>query len=307
MKLRFWYFGLIFSTSLSICGQQDPIFNGYLFNQLIINPAYANADNALNASLFGRNQWGGFAGAPITQSFNLCTPLGLSQKNGVGVQFINEQIGSFKTVKAMGSYAYKINLSVGYLCLGLRGGVINYNIDKSKLDYKDVSDARSMQNINNALLPNVDAGLYYFTNNYFVSLSCNQLVEKSFFSTNSLLSQNLKRHYYLMSAYYFKAGQHLKIKPSFLIKYVTGSPLNVDLNLNFIIKDRISTGFSYRNSGSIAFLVVGDLNEKFRVGYSYEHILNSIQSYVKFGGHELFINFRLGKSTKVNKIANPRF
>jgi type IX secretion system PorP/SprF family membrane protein len=307
MKLRFWYLGLIFSLNLLIYGQQDPIFNGYLFNQLIINPAYANADNALNASIIARNQWGGFAGAPNTQSFNLCTPLGLSQKNGVGMQFINEQIGSFKTLKALGSYAYKINLSVGYLCLGLRGGIIHYNIDKSKLDYKDVSDPRSMQNINNTLLPNVDAGLYYFTNNYFVSLSCNQLVEKSFLSINTILLQNLKRHYYLMSAYYFNAGQHLKIKPSFLIKYVAGSPLNADLNLNLIIKERISTGFSYRNSGSIAFLVVGDINEKMRIGYSYEHILNSIQSYVKFGGHELFLNFRLNNTTKINRIANPRF
>jgi type IX secretion system PorP/SprF family membrane protein len=287
--------------------QQEPIFNGYLFNQFIINPACANADGVINGSLYARNQWGGFNGAPNTQSISVHGPLGIAQKNGFGIQCINEQIGSFKTFKSMASYSYKINLSIGYLCLGLRGGIINYTIDKSKLDYKDASDPRSLQLMNNMLLPNFDAGLYYYSNNYFVSLSCNQLVEKSFFTTNNLLSQQLKRHYYFMSAYYFNAGQHLKIKPSFLIKYVYGAKINADLNLNLIIKNRISTGFTYRNSGSIAFLIVGDVNEKLRIGYSYEHILNPIQSYVKFGAHELFLNFRLSTSKKVNRIANPRF
>jgi type IX secretion system PorP/SprF family membrane protein len=175
-KKRIVNLGVVLLFTTYGFAQQEPIFNGYLFNQFIINPAYANADGVINGSLYARNQWGGFNGAPNTQSISVHGPLGIAQKNGFGIQCINEQIGSFKTFKSMASYSYKINLSIGYLCLGLRGGIINYTIDKSKLDYKDASDPRSLQLMNNMLLPNFDAGLYYYSNNYFVSLSCNHLM-----------------------------------------------------------------------------------------------------------------------------------
>ena len=45
------------------------------------------------------------------------------------------------------------------------------------------------------------------------------------------------RHFYLASGIIIDAGRDLKIKPSVLVKYVSGAPLQYDLNINFLLND----------------------------------------------------------------------
>ncbi len=37
--------------------QQDALFSQYMFNQLVINPAYAGSSDVMNITAVGRKQW----------------------------------------------------------------------------------------------------------------------------------------------------------------------------------------------------------------------------------------------------------
>ena len=64
-------------------GQQDPLFSQYMFNPLIINPAYAGSREALSATILHRSQWVGFDGAPTTQTLGVHAPLRKKKVNPV--------------------------------------------------------------------------------------------------------------------------------------------------------------------------------------------------------------------------------
>ncbi len=47
-----------------VYGQQDPHYTQYMYNQNILNPAYAGSRGDLSIGLLGRTQWVGIEGAP---------------------------------------------------------------------------------------------------------------------------------------------------------------------------------------------------------------------------------------------------
>ena len=56
----------IFAVSfpLQLMGQMFPESDQYIYNALVINPAFAGCQDALSASIIYRNQWVGFKDAP---------------------------------------------------------------------------------------------------------------------------------------------------------------------------------------------------------------------------------------------------
>ena len=55
--------------------QQDPLVTQYMFDFLLINPAYAGSHDQLSASLLTRKQWLGLQGSPFTSSLSAHSPL----------------------------------------------------------------------------------------------------------------------------------------------------------------------------------------------------------------------------------------
>jgi type IX secretion system PorP/SprF family membrane protein len=54
-----------------VYGQQDPHYTQYMYNQNILNPAYAGSRGDLSIGILGRTQWVGIDGAPNTQTLNI--------------------------------------------------------------------------------------------------------------------------------------------------------------------------------------------------------------------------------------------
>ena len=62
---------LLFLTfNISAYAQQDPLFSQYMFNKLVVNPAYAGSREVFTADLLNRYQWVGIEGAPKTLTRN---------------------------------------------------------------------------------------------------------------------------------------------------------------------------------------------------------------------------------------------
>src|SRR4051812_11634722 len=85
--------------------QQKVQFTQYMFNGLVLNPAYAGAEEALSLTFIQRNQWSGIENAPTTQTFSAHT-LFKKKHFGMGLTMVNDKIGVHKNLSALSNYAY---------------------------------------------------------------------------------------------------------------------------------------------------------------------------------------------------------
>lgn len=100
------FIGLICFVFLHVVvAQQDPQYNLYQFNPLVINPAYAGARDGLSGAANVRNQWVGFDGAPKTSVLSVHSPI-LNKNIGVGMTILSDRIGPRNLVGFSGNFAY---------------------------------------------------------------------------------------------------------------------------------------------------------------------------------------------------------
>src|SRR5438045_3508557 len=83
-----FYLSISVLISQTLCAQQAPLVSHYMFNQLLINPAYAGSHEYVSTTLLYRRQWAGIDGAPVTQSASIH---GLIPKKRLGLGFYLQQ------------------------------------------------------------------------------------------------------------------------------------------------------------------------------------------------------------------------
>src|SRR5262245_36766350 len=150
-------FCLLASTWSS--GQQRPIQSLYMFDPLLINPAYAGTQVQLSATGIYRNQWVNLDGAPKT--FTATIHSGFYQnKMGLGVILANDQIVIHNDFSFYGVYSYKIQFAnKATLSMGIQGGFNNLRSDYNKLTLKVLTDP-NLSGVVTKFNPNVGAGLF---------------------------------------------------------------------------------------------------------------------------------------------------
>src|SRR5882762_10603964 len=95
---------LFISAGSLVYAQQRPIQSLYMFDPLLINPAYAGNQVQLSATAIYRNQWVNLDGAPKT--FTATAHSGFKKKKvGVGFILSNDQIGIHNDVGLYGCYS----------------------------------------------------------------------------------------------------------------------------------------------------------------------------------------------------------
>mgnify|MGYP001318642347 CR=1 FL=1 len=292
-------------TSYNLQAQQDALYSQYMFNQLVINPAYAGSRESVSAVLLAREQWMKVDGAPSTQTFSMHSPFA-KHKMALGINLINDAIGPTKNTGAFLSYAYHLKVSSGKLSLGLRGGIFNSMMDWRKLNYQDQSDRFiGSQNLN-AIIPSFDFGAYYYTRKFYAGISSTHLNETKYKYNNYPNDANLylRRHYMITLGAAFEINKNLVLKPSTLIKYVENVPVNVDLNFSTLYKKIWWIGASYRSSGSIVGLTEFNLAETWRIGYACDVAINRMKRYSGLS-HELMLGVDF--NFKKTKSVSPRY
>jgi type IX secretion system PorP/SprF family membrane protein len=277
-------------------GQQSIVFSQYIFNGLLINPAYAGSHVQLSGTLTYRNQWVNFEGAPVTSTLGVHTAL-LKGRVGVGLLITEDLIGSYKNTLIMPSYAYIIKdpIGGGTLSLGVQAGVNNFNADFSsiKLRYDNGQDP-SFNRYMNEFKPNFGGGAFYYSKKMWAGFSVPTILTHKKLFSGSFEQLKLPRFYYLNFG--LKLPIDLRTKkfwfhPSILLRMQDGTPLSADLNAMIAYEDQISVGTSYRSGdGAVAF-VNFKLSEKFYVGYSYDFTASRLRQFSN-GSHEIMINYR---------------
>ena len=300
--------------------QQDALYSQYMFNPLVLNPAYAGSREALSMVLLHRSQWWGFDGAPSTQTFSAHTPLILlgnksgkrkrsraleNKKIGVGLNLINDNIGASNSLGIFGSGAYRLTIGEAKLSMGLKAGFFRYRINWNEIDYPDKTTSY-INNKDTRILPSFDFGLYYYTDMFYAGAAITHLSEPRIAvdSANNKIDGHLSRHLILTAGYAFMVNEFIIFKPSFLIKYVKSAPLAVDINTNFLFYGKLWVGTSFRWKNGIVFLTEFNFTDQLKAGYAFDLTLNPIRKHSK-GSHEIFISADL--NLWKTKVKCPRF
>lgn len=288
-----------------IYAQQDAQYTQYMYNPMNINPAYAGSRDVL--SIFGmhRTQWVGLEGAPVTNVFALHSPL-KNPRIGLGFSVVNDRIGPSDENSISVDFAYRIPVSEeSILSFGLKTTANLLNVDYTKLDIFDPTDGEFQNNIDNRFSPNFGAGIYLYSESYYLGVSVPNFLETEYYDDNNRSSLAKERmHYYVMGGYVFDLNSDLKFKPAILSKIVSGAPLQIDLTANFMFHDKFILGGAYRWDAAVSLMAGFQISDKLLIGYSYDMETTKLANY-NSGSHELFLRFELFNSSL--KTINPRF
>src|SRR6478609_3558703 len=219
--------------------QQRPVQSLYMFDPILMNPAYAGSAVQLSATAIYRNQWVNLDGAPKTLTASVHSGF-LKSKMVLGVIFANDQIGIHNDASFYGIYSYKIKLTpTSTISFGLQGGFNNLKSDYNKLNLKNQGDP-NLSGVVTKFNPNVGTGLYYRNKAFYVSLSVPQLIKNKVFDVEDPAGTSLsrqERYYYALVGSKFKLSAYLKLFPSVLMRFQDEAPVSFDLNSTFVLYD----------------------------------------------------------------------
>ena len=291
-----------FSLKINIFAQQDPQYSQYMFNQLAINPAYAGAKEAISTTMFYRDQWG-FDGAPKTGSLTVHSPM-RKRKVALGFAFTNDRIGPKNTNGILGSYAYRIKLGKGKLSMGLRLGIYQYKYSYGEHDFEEANDQFNAPST--VITYTADAGVYYYTNTTYAGLSMTHLdrghLQKPIGST--IDSSRLEYHVFLTGGKAWELSEKLIFNPSFMLKAVKNSPPTADINLSFLLQQRLWLGISARIKYGIVAYTQFYINNKFKIGYAYDFGINKPARQLG-STHEIMLSYDFSMSKP--PFVSPRY
>ncbi len=283
--------GLFLLSWIHVFSQQKAMFTQYMFNGLVINPAYSAVDDALNITALARQQWVGFKGAPNTQTFSVHSPIKESNTS-VGMILMRDQIGEVISENgAFATLAHKVQLGdYTYLALGVNAGISKY-VGQYSLTGSSSAATDPVFADQNSLRGNFGVGVMLFSEKFYAGISSPFFYYRDLGDASST-STAYKPHYIMQGGYLVDISDDIKFKPNALIKYVNGSPIQIDLNANFLLKETLWIGGSLRSMDSFDVLAELQVTPNIQVGYSYDFTTTQL-SKVEKGSHEIVLSFRL--------------
>lgn len=287
-------------------GQQELMVSQYMFNGLLLNPAYAGSHPYFSTSLLHRSQWVKFDNAPVNQVFAIDGPIA-NNKMGVGLHVTNDSHGIINQLDIGASFSYKLQLGEGDLSFGLRASMASYSAKISEITVWDEDDVYNYTDIDGAFATKFGFGIYYNTDDWYAGLSIPTIysLDDNILQEGSLADTYFAQHYYLNGGVVFKPSYTLAIKPSILVKYLPAAPIEVDINCNFLINRRLWLGAGYRTNDALIAMIEYNITPQLRAGYAYDYTLTDIGTYSN-GSHEIMLGFDFGRDVEIKK-RSPRY
>ncbi|MFC5046597.1 type IX secretion system membrane protein PorP/SprF [Aquimarina hainanensis] len=306
---------IAFFVLTSLYAQQDAQYTQYMYNTISVNPAYAGSRGVFSINGLHRSQWVGLDGAPRTQTISFNTPLGDTDRVGLGVSIVNDEIGPTRETYFDIDFSYTIPTSdIGRLSFGLKAGGHLLDVDFQRLSKFDVNDALFENNIDNKFSPNVGIGLYYYTDRFYMGLSAPNLLETKHFDESATVNNNNSEafiaeeriNYYLITGHTFDINEYIKFKPALLTKLVFGAPLQVDVSASFLLYEKLTLGVGYRWDAALSGMVGLQVSDAMMVGFGYDRETTELGKAVfNDGSYEVLVRFELFK--KYDRVLTPRF
>lgn len=297
--------------------QQDAQYTQYMYNTIVVNPAYAGSRGVLNFTGLHRSQWVGLDGAPRTQTLSLHAPVG--ERVGLGGSIVHDEIGPTQETYANVDFAYAIPTGEkGKLALGLKGGLRVMDVNFDRLDIFSRAqnqgfDPSFTNNVEDQVSPTIGVGLFYYTDKFYFGLSAPNLLETRHLdretlgdspSSSQLAEERI--NYYITAGRTFDLTDNVKFKPAVFSKLVFGAPLQVDVTANFLLYEKFTLGAAYRWSAALSALVGFQISDTTMIGFAYDRETTELgNSQINDGSYEIFMRFELFRASR--RIITPRF
>ena len=295
---------LVLFACIDINAQQNPHYTQYMYNMNVINPAYAGSKESISFGSLYRKQWVNIEDAPTSFTFSGHAPVG--NNVGVGLSFISDKIGPVTEQNVFADFSYTLNLNDTHrLAFGLKPGVSFHKVGLRDIQSSlpDPSEGIFGEDINDASL-NLGAGLFYYTDKYYVSFSIPNMIKTAHLDYNGREYGSDVSHYFLTAGYVFDVNYDLKFKPSFMLKSAFNVKPSLDVSANFLYMEKIELGASYRLEDSFGAIVNFAITPELRIGYAYDHIISDLKVTTP-SSHEFIILYDLFTPKKVSR--SPRF
>ena len=273
-------------------GQQLPQYTQYMFNEFVINPAIAGVYNHYQIRTNHRFQWVGLADPPLTNSISFFGPHA-KMDMGYGGYIYNDVTGPTSRTGFTGAYAYNIAIEgTMRLSMGISVSLMQYRIDGTQLDPKDVSDPSLLNMVSTSYMPDAGLGAYLYAEDFYVGLSMAQLLNnkiKIFENKDGL--NRLKTHINLVGGYHYPINDDWMLEPSLMIRGTAPKELSFDLTARVEWQKTIWGALAYRYHDAVSVLIGYSYEDMLIFGYSYDIGLSSIRKY-NTGTHEIMIGYR---------------
>lgn len=292
MKKTLWIWCCL--VSLRVMAQQDPQYTMYMFNQVLINPAYAGAKEALVAQVNRRVQWTGMPGKPETNTFTLHSPF-YKNKLAAGIHGVVEKIGPRNVQASYVDFAYRFATKKGKWSFGLSTGFYRAVYNRSIMEFKDIDEPMMNGGPGDPTALDISTGVYYFSSSFYFGWSASHINRPDLYNSQNVgmnVQTNLSPHSFLILGKGWEISDAFTISPSICIKSVSGSKNAgiMDLNCNVQLMKVCWLGISLRQNYGMVFIAQYMLKDKFRFGYSYDIIANRAGS-LAGGAHEIMLQY----------------
>ncbi len=298
---------LLSSLNKNAFAQLDPMYSQYMFNIQVVNPAYVGTWEHMGFTALTRNQWLGVDKAPKTNTISMQSPT-KGEKVGLGLSVMNDKFGYVDRLAFFTDYSYKLQLTSNgtYLRFGLKAGFSSYINDLDAHQIQDESDPAFQGIIEQRFMPNFGFGIFLHDERYYFGASIPKMIEHNV-ETSVEKNWNIQsdlRHWFFMGGYVFDLSSEFKFKPSFMAKMVTGTPFQVDINANFLLKERFWFGAMYRTAAGFGVNFQWIVDQKLRIGYAIDYSNRGMYQN-SLGIHELMISYELNFKKDVYSL--PRY
>ncbi len=260
-KLKLTFAIVSFFSSLQfVSSQQLPHLSFFDNTGFIWNPAMTATDYNMRTSMFYRQQWLGFDGAPRTGYIGLEYPW-VRQNMSFGGALITDSSGPISKNGIKLTYAYKLESLLNrydQLSFGISADFTQFSYDPSNEVFNDEADQLLVSGRNSSFFPSVGAGFFYTNNteefddnSFYVGISGTQV-----YSTSILLDRgNFERDMHWFSTIGTKLyfDYQYKLEPRLQINVVNSEILDVMASALFEMEETFWAGVGYSSAMELSF------------------------------------------------------
>lgn len=287
--------------------QQVPFYNHNIINPFVINPAMAGKSGYIDTYLARNQRYSGFNGGAINNVLTIDGPF-MQDKGGFGLSVVQQTQGIQQQVGGGLTYAYKVKINEDNdLRMGATFGVLDNRIELAAINVSQDNDPYLTGLRPNALSFNMNAGISYRWKDLRAGIAIPQVVgnKVNFSEQNTRGYYRLARHIMGSVEYNFNLlkRQSLILTPQALVRYVPGAPLQYDISAHIDKPDLGWASVTYKSDYAVQFNLGFHIFKQLHVGYSYEYLIGSINTYSSGFSQEFLIGYTFkGTKTEVVRV-----
>ncbi len=296
------FFPLFFLSYVN--AQFDTQTSQYMFSPSGYNAAAVGETNKLVVSGQHRLHWLGMPKGGSTTIFNVNTPFKIAgQRQGVGINFVNDKVGLFENQMVYLQYAFKFKLGSASLSVGPQVGFISSGFHGDSIRGPEVSMGDYHEVGNDPAFPStfieglgfdVGAGLWLSTKSLYAGLSYSHL-------NQPVIEWGDLHEYRPAGTIFFVAGYDYQLKnpkyifkPSLFAKTDLAS-YQIEATTLMLINDQYWGGLSYRLGSAVVVLAGLHVGSGLKIGYSYDLPASQLIK-ASWGSHEIMITYEINIS-----------